>query len=239
MPERNGPDDERANARATERAHAGEAERAGPREADRAKERGTPPDPSRRELTAWAWRIPVLAALGFGSWGLYEGIRTHFFKEDPDPDPTFEPGPTVPVAPLASFDRDWAEAEFAYRYAPAIALRLPGPVPGGLTVAGADGEELHLAAFSRVCTHQGCLVTLNRDVEAVAFAFNHRADGPSLTCGCHLSVFSPDRAGRAVAGPAVRPLPRVRLERDGDALIATGIEGAEPPDAPYDGERAV
>ncbi|MEX2501362.1 MAG: Rieske 2Fe-2S domain-containing protein, partial [Trueperaceae bacterium] len=161
-----------------------------------------------------------------------------------DPDPTFEPGPAVPIAPLTAFDEVWAEAPFDYRFAPSLAIRLPDPVPGGLTIdapgdAATDASPLHLAAFSRVCTHQGCLVTLNRDVEAVAFAFNHRADGPSLTCGCHLSVFAPDRAGRAVAGPAVRPLPRVRLERDGDMLIATGVEGADPTDAPYNGERAI
>ena len=90
-------------------------------------------------------------------------------------------------------------------------MRLPGAIPGGLEVDG-----LHLAAFSRICTHMGCVVSLNRDAEAIAFAFNYRAPGPQLVCRCHLSVFDPDRAGRAVAGPAIEPLPRVRLELDGD-----------------------
>ena len=64
--------------------------------------------------------------------------------------------------------------------------------------------------------------------EAIAFAFNHRTDRPQLTCGCHYSVFDPLRAGRAVSGPAVRPLPRVRLrivpDGVGSSVVADGLE---------------
>lgn len=176
-------------------------------------------DPQRREITAWLWRIPVLLAAGGGSWGAYEAIRTHFFKRRPDPDPVFTEGPRVPVAPLDAFTEPWHEEPFTYRDTPAIALRLPGPIPGGL-----DVEGMHLAAFSRICTHQRCLVSLNRDAEAIAFAFNYRAEGPQLVCRCHLSVFDPERAGRAVAGPAVLPLARLRLEQEEASLIATGRE---------------
>jgi arsenite oxidase small subunit len=49
-----------------------------------------------------------------------------------------------------------------------------------------------------------------------------------LTCACHFSVFDPLRAGRAVSGPAVRPLPRIRLRLEGDPaagrIVADGIE---------------
>lgn len=176
-------------------------------------------DPRRREVTAWLWRIPVILAAGGGSWGLYEAIRTHFFKRRPDPTPEFLAGPTVPIAPLEAFDEAWHEEPFTYEDVPALALRLPGPIPGGLEVEG-----VHLAAFSRICTHQHCLVSLNRDPEAVAFAFNYRAEGPQLVCRCHLSVFDPERAGRAVAGPAVLPLARLRLEVRGEELVASGRE---------------
>lgn len=178
-----------------------------------------PVDEDRRRLSSWLWRLPVLVAAGAGTYGAYEALRVHFFKRRPDPTPSFVDGPPVDVGPLAAFDREWAEIAFAYEGTSAIAVRLPGPIPGGVEHAGA-----HLAAFSRVCTHLGCLVTLNRDAEAIAFAFNYRSDGPQLVCRCHLSVFDPERAGRAVAGPAVEPLPRVRLRVDGDRLVATGIE---------------
>jgi len=69
-------------------------------------------------------------------------------------------------------------------------------------------------------------VSLNRDVTAINIGFNHQTDSPALTCACHLSVFDPRQGGKAVSGPAVRPLPRVRLEVRGDQLYATGIERA-------------
>lgn len=176
-------------------------------------------DEGRRRVTSWLWRVPVLLAAGAGAVGVYEALRVHFFKDRPDPTPTFVDGPAVPVAPVSAFDAEWVEREFVYQSTPALAVRLPGPIPGGLELDG-----VHLAAFSRICTHQHCLVTLNRDAEAIAFAFNYRADGPQLVCPCHLSVFDPARAGRAVAGPAVHPLPRLRLRALDGQLVATGVE---------------
>jgi len=178
-------------------------------------------DAERRRVATWLWRIPVLLVAGGGSWAMYEAIRVHFFKRRPARTPDWRAGGPAPVAPLAFFAQDWAAVEFMFEGTPAIAVRLPGPIPGGLEVEG-----IHLAAFSRVCTHLGCTVSLNRDAEAIAFAFNYRAPGPQLVCRCHLSVFDPDRAGRAVAGPAIEPLPRLRLERRGDRIVATGAEPA-------------
>ena len=207
--------------------HAGDRAGEHPGEHEREHD-GTPRhddvDAQRRRVVTWLWRVPVLVAAGAGAIGVYEALRIHFFKRRPDPTPDFLGGPVVPVAPLSTFDETWAEAEFVYAATtalvlPALAVRLPGPIPGSIEV---DGR--HLAAFSRICTHLGCIVSLNRDAEAIAFAFNYRGDGPQLVCRCHLSVFDPERAGRAVAGPAVTPLPRLRLDVQGDDLVATGFE---------------
>jgi arsenite oxidase small subunit len=102
---------------------------------------------------------------------------------------------------------------------PAVAIRLPEPVPGGLSAS-----DRHFAAYSRICTHLGCTVVYRRDVEAVAFAFNYRSDEPSLACPCHLGVFAPSRAGRAVSGPPIEPLFRVKLRLEGETLYAVGLE---------------
>ncbi len=179
-------------------------------------------DAQRRRVSAWLWRIPVLGALLGGGYGVIYGAYVHFFKRRPDPTPDFRAGPTLDIAALAQFASPWDAVPFQYEGIPAIAVRLPEPVAGGLTTL--DGR--HLAAFSRVCTHLGCIVTLNFDADAIAFAFNYRADGPQLVCRCHLSVFDPERAGRAVAGPAVHPLPRVALREQGGRLVAQGIEPA-------------
>jgi Rieske Fe-S protein len=187
------------------------------------------PDEDRRRLIRWAWRLPVLLAVGGGALGLYEAIRIHFEKDTPATHPVFEPRPATAVAGLQAFAQPWDSVPFELagdHPIPAIALRLPGPIPGGLEAATTGGETVHLAAFSRVCTHLGCTVYLNRDLAGISFAFNYRTPHPDLTCPCHLSIFDPTRAGEAVSGPAVRPLPRVQLELRGDAVVAVGLERA-------------
>jgi arsenite oxidase small subunit len=185
---------------------------------------GEPPvDHGRRRLATWLWRLPVVAALGAAGLGLREAYRVHFAKLPPAARPTFEARPPVVVAAVARFAEPWDAVPFFVAGVPCFALRLPTPITGGVS----DGP-VHLAAFSRVCTHQACILDLTRDPEAIAFAFNHRTDRPQLTCACHYSVFDPLGAGRAVSGPAVRPLPRVRLRLEradgGVGLVADGME---------------
>lgn len=191
-------------------------------------EREPPPpavDEQRRRLATWLWRLPVLAAVGAAVYGLAEVYRVHFNKRAPAAEPRFDPRPDVTVAPLDAFAEPWDAVAFSLGGVPCVALRLPAAINGAVSRG-----EVHLAAFTRVCTHQGCIVDLNRDTEAIAFAFNHRSDRPQLTCACHYSVFDPVRAGRVVSGPAILPLPRVRLRLDdlgGRAtVVADGLEQA-------------
>lgn len=182
--------------------------------------RGAPEvDEARRRVVTWLWRLPVLAALGGAGYGAWR-FALHLDKTRPDEAPAFAPAGPEPVAPLAAFDAPWRAVEFALAGVPAVALRLPEALPGALAAPGGAV----LAGYSRVCTHQGCLVNLARDPEALAALFNHRMEHPALACACHFSVFDPLRSGAAVSGPARQPLPRVRLELDGDVVVATGLE---------------
>ena len=65
-------------------------------------------------------------------------------------------------------------------------------------------------AYSQQCTHLSC---------AVYF----QAERGRLYCPCHEGVFNP-LTGDPVAGPPVRRLPRIRLRREGDLLLAVGVE---------------
>ena len=184
-----------------------------------------PVDRDRRALSTWLWRLPVLAAAGGAAYGVWQAYAIHFAKDAPNPNPEFDPLADTAVAPLSAFAEVWDGVDFLAAGVPCVAVRVPAPVPGGLDI----GDGVHLIAFSRVCTHLSCIVELNRDIETVAFAFNHRSDRPSLTCACHFSVFDPLRAGRAVSGPAVRPLPRARLRlhgalADGARVVCDGLE---------------
>lgn len=79
---------------------------------------------------------------------------------------------------------------------PAIAIRL------------ADGS---LVAYSSVCTHLSCTVLWNRE------------EG-RIDCPCHDGQFDP-RDGRVLAGPPLRPLPRIELVEGTDAIWAVGTTG--------------
>ncbi len=65
-------------------------------------------------------------------------------------------------------------------------------------------------AYSQKCTHLSCAVYYSR-------ASNR------LECPCHQGAFAVTD-GRVLQGPPPRPLPRVRLERRGDALVAVGVQ---------------
>lgn len=199
------------------------------------KEAAAQVDADRRRLIQWLWRVPVLAALAGGGYGLYEAIRVHFLKFEVDDEPEFDDRPESLVAGLGSFAQEWDSVTFelpaggpAEPAVPAVAVRLPGPIPGGIALdTGLNVASAYLAAFSRICTHQYCIVSLNRDIDAINLGFNYQTRSPALTCACHLSVFDPQQGGRAVSGPAVIPLPRVRLEARGNQLFATGIERSQ------------
>jgi ubiquinol-cytochrome c reductase iron-sulfur subunit len=75
-----------------------------------------------------------------------------------------------------------------------------------------------ILAFSQICTHAGCAVTLFRypvDEEL--------SKGPALVCPCHYSTFDVRRAAKPVFGPAARALPQLPLTLAPDgALVAAG-----------------
>ena len=84
-------------------------------------------------------------------------------------------------------------------------------VPAGSAVnfdtSGSPAVLIHLqngkfAAYSAVCTHQGCTVAYQNG---------------QLFCPCHGSVFDPSRGGAVLSGPAPSPLPRipVKVQRGG------------------------
>ncbi|WP_281185251.1 ubiquinol-cytochrome c reductase iron-sulfur subunit [Trichlorobacter lovleyi] len=66
-------------------------------------------------------------------------------------------------------------------------------------------EGNDIVAFSLVCTHLGCTVSVTPE---------------GMVCPCHGSRF--DRSGTVLAGPAERPLPRLIVEQDDATLVVRG-----------------
>jgi ubiquinol-cytochrome c reductase iron-sulfur subunit len=99
---------------------------------------------------------------------------------------------------------------------PTAQLRLPpdrrGWAPGGIL------------AYSKICTHAGCAISLYR-----APLFAAATPKPALVCPCHYSTFDPAAAGAVLFGPAGRPLPQLPLRIDtSGALRAAGPLSAGP-----------
>ncbi|MGH3781965.1 MAG: ubiquinol-cytochrome c reductase iron-sulfur subunit [Pseudonocardiaceae bacterium] len=83
------------------------------------------------------------------------------------------------------------------------------PVGGGAVIAGkkvvvTQPVQGTFAAFSAICTHQGCTV-------------NKVANG-TIDCPCHGSKFA-IADGSVVHGPAARPLARRQITVSGDAIV--------------------
>lgn len=79
---------------------------------------------------------------------------------------------------------------------------------GGGTAVLVHLENGDFAAYSAVCTHQGCDVAYNQD------------EG-TLDCPCHGSVFDPANGASVESGPAGQPLPEIPVEvRNGEVVKA-------------------
>ncbi len=80
-------------------------------------------------------------------------------------------------------------------------LRLP-PERSGWAPEG-------ILAYSKVCTHAGCAISLYRKP-----LFPPTGQRPALVCPCHYSTFDPAAAGKVLFGPAGRNLPQLPLKID-------------------------
>jgi ubiquinol-cytochrome c reductase iron-sulfur subunit len=67
-----------------------------------------------------------------------------------------------------------------------------------------------IMAFSKVCTHAGCAISLYRYPTYPPTSVRQ----PAFTCPCHYSTFAPGDGGKVIFGPAGRPLPQLPLMID-------------------------
>jgi ubiquinol-cytochrome c reductase iron-sulfur subunit len=82
-----------------------------------------------------------------------------------------------------------------------------------------EGYDAHgILAYSRICTHAGCAITLYR-----APLYQPDEPRPALVCPCHYSTFDPATGGTVTFGPAGRDLPLLPVYVDsGGYLRAKG-----------------
>lgn len=81
-----------------------------------------------------------------------------------------------------------------------------------------------ILAYSKICTHAGCAVSLYRS----PLSPTTESGGPALVCPCHYSTFDVLHGGSVEFGPAGRALPQLPLTIDGTG----GLRAAGPLSGP-------
>jgi cytochrome b6-f complex iron-sulfur subunit len=89
--------------------------------------------------------------------------------------------------------------------------RVPAGSAVNFTDLGNPAVLIHLAtgkfaAYSAVCTHQGCTVVYQNG---------------QLLCPCHGSVFDPSKGGAVLYGPAPSPLPQMPIKVQSGGIYRT------------------
>jgi ubiquinol-cytochrome c reductase iron-sulfur subunit len=73
-----------------------------------------------------------------------------------------------------------------------------------------------IVAFSKICTHVGCPVSL------------YEQQTHHLLCPCHQSTFDMSDGAKVIFGPAGHALPQLKIEVDGDGDLVAVSDFAEP-----------
>jgi ubiquinol-cytochrome c reductase iron-sulfur subunit len=83
-----------------------------------------------------------------------------------------------------------------------------------------------IVAYSKICTHAACAISLYRTP-----LDETTAPSPALVCPCHFSTFDPATGGTVRFGPAGRDLPQLPLEIDDEGFLvaADDFSGAVGP----------
>jgi len=83
-----------------------------------------------------------------------------------------------------------------------------------LPAARASWAPRGILAYSKICPHAGCAISLYRYP-----TYGPTSLGPAFTCPCHYSTFSPGEGGRLLFGPAGRALPQLPLMIDANDFV--------------------
>jgi ubiquinol-cytochrome c reductase iron-sulfur subunit len=101
-----------------------------------------------------------------------------------------------------------------YPLAPTVLIRF---APGEIRSAKeADWGYLDHVAYSKICTHAGCPISL------------YEQQTHNLLCPCHQSTFLMDEDAKVIFGPAARPLPQMRIGVDSEGFFICEEPYTEP-----------
>jgi ubiquinol-cytochrome c reductase iron-sulfur subunit len=95
-----------------------------------------------------------------------------------------------------------------------LIVRLPSELID-LPASRKDWAPDGILAFSKICPHAGCAISLYRYPTYQPTS----SPAPAFTCPCHYSTFTPGDGGKVIFGPAGRALPQLPLMIDADGNL--------------------
>jgi ubiquinol-cytochrome c reductase iron-sulfur subunit len=116
--------------------------------------------------------------------------------------------------------------------APVVVVRID-PSHLDLPPGRGDWAPRGILAYSKICTHAGCAISLYRKP-----LFAPTSPRPALVCPCHYSTFNPAAGATVVFGPAGRPLPQLPLVIDDAGDLKAGGDFSGPVGPSFWGVRS-
>jgi ubiquinol-cytochrome c reductase iron-sulfur subunit len=116
--------------------------------------------------------------------------------------------------------------------APVVVVRID-PSHLDLPPGRGDWAPRGILAYSKICTHAGCAISLYRKP-----LFAPTSPRPALVCPCHYSTFNPAAGATVVFGPAGRPLPQLPLVIDHAGDLRAGGDFSGPVGPSFWGVRS-
>ena len=152
---------------------------------------------------------PTLSALHYTPWA--RGVRLVDDEARPYLASDIEIGTFYTALPEHGDPESFGAGLLLVRL-PAESIHLPA--------ARRDWAPYGILAYSKICPHAGCAISLYRYP-----TYGPTSQVPAFTCPCHYSTFLPGEGGRLIFGPAGRALPQLPLMVDGDGYLraATGF----------------
>ncbi|GAC1383158.1 MAG: Rieske 2Fe-2S domain-containing protein [Marmoricola sp.] len=126
-------------------------------------------------------------------------------------------GQLINAAPSALQNLTGTDLLAATAKAAIIVVKInPSDIRSTQAPAGQTWDVNGVLAYSKICTHVGCPISL----------WEHQTH--HLLCPCHQSTFDLADAGKVVFGPAARPLPQLPITVDKDGYLVAQSDFKQP-----------
>jgi ubiquinol-cytochrome c reductase iron-sulfur subunit len=130
-----------------------------------------------------------------------------------------EPGSMITIVPEGYTEDVDALAKAAViliKFAPGELDNFPTRMDGNTVLGTPNWNVDNIVAYSKICTHVGCPVSL------------YEATTHHILCPCHQSTFNAAAGAAVIFGPAARPLPQLPLTTDAEGYLVAKSGFNEP-----------